>query len=234
MALQAVITEVRKFIGSTYSSVSKEVASQKYGTVTVLGVTLMLALGSVFGGRHLYVQSRERAASKAFTHYLQEYRQAETLESPDWAHLSMLFKMGYDEHSGSSLAPFFLMFQADTLMKQNETTQALEAMDTALDSMNSDHSLYNAYKTKRALAKLDASDEAVQKQGLEELVALANDKNNKQQDVALYYVGLYNWNAHEVEVAKKIWTQLINSQSAEKQGKSPWAVQAQKFLQQIS
>ncbi len=107
-------------------------------------------------------------------------------------------------------------------------------MDDALEGMKTDHSLFNVYKTKRAIAKLDADDEVTQKQGLQELVTLANDTTNKQQDVAQYYVGLYHWNTDNIEVAKKAWKQLINSQSAEKQGKSPWALQAQTLLQQIS
>jgi hypothetical protein len=72
------------------------------------------------------------------------------------------------------------------------------------------------YKTKLSLMKIDMQDDALRAQGVDELRKLALDKDNKNNDVSQYYIGLYHWTRNELTEALDIWKNLVASQASEK------------------
>ncbi len=59
-------------------------------------------------------------------------------------------------------------------------------------------------------------DDALRAQGVDELRKLALDKDNKNNDVSQYYIGLYHWTRNELTEALDIWKNLVASQASEK------------------
>ena len=58
---------------------------------------------------------------------------------------------------------------------------------------------------------MDASDQAFQQKGLQELVSLAREENNPYKDMALFYLGRYYWAKNQIDEAKKAWQELEDS-----------------------
>jgi hypothetical protein len=120
------------------------------------------------------------------------------------------------------------------LAKQAKGAQAIEAIGTVVASLPKESPVMPLYKTKLALMKIDMQDDALRAQGVDELRKLALDKDNKNNDVAQYYLGLYHWTRNELTEALDIWKNLVASQASEKLAASPWASLAQEKLAQRS
>jgi predicted negative regulator of RcsB-dependent stress response len=193
----------------------------------------ILALFSFFGHRW-YVGYRERAAQKQLGYYLAEFAQAKQADTPfAWQQAGSLFRVGYDQNKSSYLAPYFLFYQASALFNAGNQQEAITILDDAIKNLSGSPFL-NMYKTKRALMLLDMNDVVSQERGLKELEAIAHDATNLQADLAQFYLGRYYWTHDRVDDAKKIWTELVESQKAEKIAASPWAAQAASLLDSIA
>jgi len=192
---------------------------------------LVIILGIFFGWR-MYVSYREESAHAAFAQQLDLYNQAKAGKNT-WANVEMAFKVAHSQHSGSYLAPYFLAFQADALVQQQKTTEALMVMNTMLDALPHSSPFYGLYAGKRALIKLDSNEQTVQQEGLQELTALAQDVHNVHNDMAQFYLASYNWSKNNVDQARQLWQSLAD---ANKQAAiaSPWATMAADKLEQIA
>jgi hypothetical protein len=95
--------------------------------------------------------------------------------------------------------------------------------------MKSSSPLYTLYATKRALIAIDLGKE----EGLEQLKTLGYDENNKQRDVALYYLGLYYWSNNDIDGARQVWETLVSLKKADPKATSEWMNMADKKLEQI-
>ncbi len=235
MAIRSVIDAIQDMFTSWYEAIMGEKRIKRHYIrylFIILGIA-GLATGSFFGYRW-YVMYRERSAYKALTEYLDDYRHARSEQDADWAPIEDLFKLGYEQHSNSYLAPFFLAFESDALIQQNKKTEAAQVLDGMIAKSSNKDPLLPLFKTKRALLKLDLQDKAAQESGLEELVELGNDTQNIFNDVALYYLGQYYWSENKLDDAKHTWQQLVDQQKHEKIMGSPWAQLAQQKLDQIA
>ena len=103
-----------------------------------------------------------------------------------------------------------MVYEADTLIHQGKIKEASVLMDKAVQEMDSQHPLYTTYALKRALLRLDSGDASLEKQGREELEALAQDKNNSARDSALYYSGLYAENRADKAQAEKRFKEIVD------------------------
>ncbi len=206
----------------------------KYGKQVGIAVGFsILALFSFYGHRW-YVGYRERSAQKQFGHYLAEFAQAKQADTPyAWQQAASLFRVGYDQNKSSYLAPYFLVYQASAVFNAGNQQEGIAILDGAINDLLGSPFL-SMYKTKRALMLLDMNDAASQERGLKELEAVAHDASNIQADLAQYYLGRYYWTHDRVDDAKKIWTELVESQKAEKIAASPWAAQAATLLDSIA
>lgn len=192
-----------------------------------IAIGVLLLFGALYIGYRWYVVSREETVQKIFSSAVAEFNKAKTAEQLDA--MAIEFKSGHDAYESSHLAPYFTAYEVDALLDQGKKVEALVALDSVISSLSSSNPLINLYKTKRALLKFDSEDAAIEAAGLAELQALAQDKKNKDRDMAQFYLGLYYFSADEVVDAKKVWVELVE-QNTDAKNSSPWAEQAQEKL----
>lgn len=158
------------------------------GALVLVG---LLAAG--WYGYNWYSSSKEQTAYKDLAESLDAYskmRQGMGHGEEKWSDLERGFREGAQRSGSSKLHPYFLVFQADALSEQGKHQEALALMDKAVPLISKKNPLYYLYAIKRALMKTDAADDAMQKQGRQELAHLAQDTANPLQDMARYYAGL--------------------------------------------
>lgn len=185
-------------------------------------ILMVLASWWAYGSYSVY---REQQAQKTLASCIEQYEKAVTagVGSILWPTVELSCKSGYEQYSGSSLAPYFLAYQAEALIKQNKTEDAMTVMGTMTQAMSHSSPLYYLYAMKHALLQMDAADSAVRAAGLQTLTKLADDTDNKQRDEALYYVGLYNWHNNDLAQAKEAWQKLAELPAMNNDQASPWA-----------
>ena len=181
----------------------------------------------------MYTRSKEQAAHAIFAEYTQEYERALKAQEEDWTAIETLFKKGYEQHSGSRLAPYFLAYQAEALLKQNKKQEAFTALNMAVNAMRASE-IKPLYEIKRALLQLDMADQDTQNKGHEFLRKAANDPSNKYSDIAAYYLGLYSWTTNHPEQAKSIWEPLVAmGRIPDQKKRSPWGALVEPKMQQV-
>lgn len=200
------------------------------------GIIILLAVAGVggFWGYRMVVARQEQAAQRVFAAALEEYERVERLENPNWSEVAEIFKLGYEEHRGSSWAPYFLAKQADALLEDGKKTEAMQVMDQVINVLSSSAAMMNAYKTKRALIMLDMTDAQMQADGLQALQELAQDSSNGNRDLAGFFLGQYYLSHNETGKARAAWQQLVAQASQEQAPQSPWADRAQEMLTLIA
>lgn len=189
----------------------------------VLGAFAVLIM---LGAWWIYAQfagQKDKEAQKTLASCIELYDQAigATETSVPWSTVETACKRAYDEYSNSKLAPYFLAYQAEALVKQNKDDEAITVMTQMIQSMPKNSPLYYVYSTKLALMQIDSNQTAVHAQGLKQLEELAADTKNKQRDEALYYVGLYYWQLNDQVKAKESWQTLAELASRPEEA-SPW------------
>jgi len=220
--------------------VKESLQSYRYGReIAVLFMVVLLGMAGFWGYRRWHSQ-REATAQKAFGECIYAYQLAMqgkgdfTSDELSWGEVAMMFNFGYEQHSSSSLAPYFLVFYADALLRKGDRGGALSKLDEAIKALPADSPFLNLYKTKQALLKLDDDIQEIKEEGLQELEVLADNVDNKNRDMALYYFGLYYWSDNKTKEAQAIWQQLVGAFKHEKVGASPWASLASTKLEQIA
>lgn len=213
----------------------KDIVNGAYNKHILIGAVVAIALGAALFGYGVYNRRYEEASFQLFAQNLEEYeRMDQSAKKEDWASIALLFKMGHTQYKSSVLAPLFLAYQAQALLKQNNTQEAITVMDQAVYGMKKSSPVYGLYKAKLALMKVDSTDSNIHDAGIVLLTELAQDSSNKSSDIAAYYLGLHYWDAKDVAKAKETWEKLVGSMKDNVKGVSPWAQQAQAKLAQIS
>ena len=158
--------------------------------VFILLLAGVLSIGW-FGYRR-YQQGKEQSAFKEFSETGDAYARITTLADAEGQlkDSERAFLAGAQAHRSSVLYPFFLAFQADTLLRLGKIREAAVQLETAVKAMDQQHPLYYLYALKAALVKIDTLDATFEKQGRDELDKLAKNVANPLQDMALYYSGL--------------------------------------------
>ena len=206
----------------------------KYAKYVSIGTAAILALIVAFFAYRWYVVYREQAAQKMWAEQLAEYHNAmQSGESKDFEHAALQFQFAYEQNRNSNTAPYMRAFQANALAKQGKVSEAIEIQSQLLDELSRTSPLYPLLRTKRALLMLDAEQETIQQEGLQELIEVAHDKENIFNDMALYYLGRYYWAHDDVAQAQKAWQELVDSQLHEQIAPSPWAKAAEQSLSNI-
>lgn len=230
--------DIQRIVHEWYQiSVKPQINSMRdysYAKEITLGVAGALVLVAGVWGYRSYTHTKESAAQVAFAENMTLYREAMQGEADIWPQVEQKSSTDYEHYKRSSVAPYFLMIKADSLAKQAKGAQAIEVINAVVASLPKESPVLPLYKTKQALMKIDMQDEASQAQGLDELRKLALDKDNRNNDVAQYYLGLYHWTRNELTEALDIWKNLVASQASEKLAASPWASLAQEKLAQRS
>ena len=212
-----------------------------YRIAALFFLLAIIGAGS-YGGYRWYTINREQYAQKSFSECLSTYQEAlSTQLNPQqeksgqemglWEEVEVAAKIGYEQHSKSVLAPYFLVLQADALIFQEKRSQAISLLEQAISMISPSLPFYFLYKTKHALLSLD--NEETREMGLKKMDELAQDKKNIFRDAALYHLGAFYWSNDDQEKAKAIWQQLMDDfPVTQSSGSSSWAAQAQAIIGQ--
>jgi cytochrome c-type biogenesis protein CcmH/NrfG len=225
---EIIISTIRDFFDSQGSYVKRY--------IRIIGITIgaFLALTAGYFVYRWYVVSREQNAHAAIANYMHDFQLAMKADTPaEWQRIDGLLALGYKQYKDSNLAPFFLLLRADALVRQDNAVEAVNVLQNAIHELSARSPIMPLFKTKKALILVDSKDEIMQKEGVQDLIQLARDKNNQCNDVALFYLGRYYWTHDNVQDAKKAWQELVDSNAMEKAYPSPWAAEAKKALKQI-
>ncbi len=200
----------------------------KYASVA-FGVAIIIT--ALFFGYRWYVVYREREAQAVLADYMHK---AQADSDASLATMETLFQEGAQKQSGSYLEPYFLVSQANILIKENKLEDAIGVMEKAIARMSKDNVLLPLFEVKRALMQLDSTVLETKQAGLQKLIELAHDIKNPYADMALYFLGHYYWSVDNLEEATKVWQELIEITRKEQVAPSPWAQFAHIKLQQIT
>ncbi len=160
---------------------------------TAAGILALAGLaGAGWFGYSWYMRSKEQVAYKDLAESIDGYVKSRISggNAEKWIDVERGFQAGAKRNTSSKLQPYFLAFEADALIEQGKIKEAAILIDKAVGMISRDNPLYFLYAIKRALIKIDSSDEGMEKQGRQELAALAKDTANPMQDMARYYSGL--------------------------------------------
>jgi len=205
---------------------------KKYqNSIITLAVVICLGVMGWFG-YSWYKKNGEQKAHRAFVESVQDYTTMEKSpqEESAWHDIEQALAQRAQEHKSSVLAPYFLMYQADALIKEGKREQAIEVMNNGLAKISKKLPLYYLYALKKSLVKIDSAQEIVRNEGLQELDELSANSENPLQDMALYYKGYNAFAAGDIARAQQTWVQLF----APVHKDSLWAQLAQARLQGLA
>ena len=207
----------------------------RYMKQLTMVITVLLVAAGGYVGYRWHIAAREQKAYHTFAEYLTEFQLAVKADTPaEWNRLISLVNNGYAQHKTSNVAPLLLSLKADAQIKLGELVEAGNTVKQAINALPTDSKLVPLLSVKHALLQLDATDSELQKAGLQELIALARDKDNPYKDMALFYLGRYYWAHDEVEEARKSWQELEEGSVLERAYPSPWMHEAEQKLAQIA
>lgn len=212
---------LRSMFTTLYAYV-RPVKKQTHPYVLYIGSFVVCAsfvLLGIFGYR-LYKTNKEEKAQEVFSACMHEYDKAERDEKL-WPNAELVFRLGFEQNNATSMAPYFLAFQAEALLHMDKFEQACACMEKAVSLVTYATPIYYLYATKYALMMMDDAETSTIQKGLDMLDRLAQDTKNTTRDMALYYLGLYHWEKDEREQATKAWDLL--AQLTTKEPASPWA-----------
>lgn len=191
-------------------ALNKAIKHKKYVIAVFLGIALMIGGFVMY---HLYNHHLNVRAHKEMLEALKVYEASAVATSKQdqeekWKKVNEVFAQAYAKNKGAGIAPFFLTFQVEALMNLGKIEDAIKIMGNVLHSLPSGE-LQALYKVKFALMKIDSTQQAYEKQGLDELVSLAKDDKGFAHEHALYHLGMYFWCKKDFEQAKNYWQQLM-------------------------
>jgi tetratricopeptide (TPR) repeat protein len=186
----------------------------------IIGLGLLTLLTIGWFSYKWYSVCRGKRAQQILGECLQEYQIATNSVQPLWSEIHLMNDLGFDQASGSSLQPFFLVMQAQALAHQHKMDEAAELMQKAIEMLDAASPYKNYFALTKSLMQLDATNKDEKAQGFEQLQLLAQDQNNQYRDAAMYHVGDYYFADNNFGKAKEVWQKLVD-QKAEF-ADSPW------------
>ena len=234
--LKALFYFIPRLIKDLWDNEKNFARNYAYG-IAIAVLLLCVGVGGYFGYRW-YAVSREQNTQLVLAEHVEELQRiiagSPEAISAQLAQLEASLSFDYGRHKSSVTSQLFLLVQADVQIKQGKHAEAVGTLQQAINALSSDSPLLNLIKTNRALLQLDSADDATQQAGLQELIALARDKDNTQSDFALFYLGRYYWAHDKLEDAKLAWQELLDTPVYTQSFPSPWVYEAQEAIAQMS
>lgn len=220
----------------------RELLQQRNNRIA-LAVLIFAIIGA--GGYYAYQwhnNNIQKLAQKAFSESLEVYNQAMSLAFAKdasekdsmnlWAEAEIAFKTGYSQNKSSTLAPFFLVYEAQALLRQNKLDQAYEVLSEGLKKIPGNLPFSFLYQTTQALMEIDRQDT---QKGIDRLDKLSKDKNNPLRDMAVFYLGEYYLSINEIAKARLQFESLdLTNKDVIDKSDSPWVNLAKSKLQQLA
>jgi tetratricopeptide (TPR) repeat protein len=203
----------------------------KYKTYIIAASVTIGLLVALAVYQYFEMNTRSESAQMALFETLQEFDKA--VQMPDlWTDIEVASKTGYRQYKSTSIAPYFLLLQAQALAEQGKHDEALALMEEAINAIDVHSPLYYIASTKLARMQLDSTDEATKNKGFTSLEKLAQDQKNMQRDQALYFLGHHFKNQSDNAQAVSVWSRLIE-EFKNHTISSPWAQLAQAEMQEL-
>lgn len=234
------LKDVTYAVNTVFSSIFDSLVSNKqfrYAKQLSIGLVFMVLLAGAWMGQRWFNAHKEESAYQLFAQNVEEFqRTMQEGRAQDWASVETLFKLGYDQYAGTTVAPYFLVYQAEAMERQGKSLDEVKGvLQRAIKEIPAHSPVLAHYQVKLALIQLDMTQEQEQKAGLESLRALAQDTKSIAHDTAAYYLGLYQMTHNETAQAQDTWKKLAESQKdVQKLGQSSWAHLAQQRLEQLA
>lgn len=204
-------------------SYGRELNRYRYFTIIAYGLLISACLAVGVWGYKFYNRSAGERAHGVLAQAVELYQRAERENTEAlWNDTELALSQGYQQFSGSAVAPYFLALQSEVAFNKGDFEKARDFLSQALTVMKKSSPLYPAYAIKLALMKIDAGDAA----GREELQALANSTDSQGRDMALYYQGVIDFDSGDRAGAEKAWSVLIKDFGSD----SVWAQAAKQQL----
>ncbi len=210
-------TEIKKYVSFAY-------AREIFAGIAVVCVGIMCWYGFSW-----YKVRQNQRAHIGLSFCIEAYHKAQLEEGADFSSAIQLFRDGYAIHGSSSLAPFFLVYEADILLQQGNRHDAIPVLKKAVETLGNSPLAY-LYKTKHALVMMDSNETDIKQQGLDALLALAREPKNQYSDNALYFLGRYYAVNNQRDEARMIWQELAEIYEVNGADASPWAERAWEAL----
>lgn len=229
--------------------INKVKENQNQILVTLFAV--IFTVGGVFG--YLYYQKhREQSAYHALSEALEYFdapikkadsdmpeddlsfldRKEFASDTEKWGKVASVCESAYSSHRSAGIAPMFLVYQSEAMLKLNKLSEAIKLLRTAIARMKND-AVKEYYSVKLALLQIDSEDTAVLTQGVELLKSVALKESSVAHDLALYHLGLYYWHEKNFVEASNYWNQLILAYGKLEKNQSPWVAVAKTKLRLI-
>ena len=227
----------------------QKIEPYKVHIISTISIIVVLSAGTF--SYFYYKQNREEKAFRALTSSL-EYFEAPITKAEDrrdddlsifekkefsneqekWEKVESIFREEYNNFKNSNIAPFFLAYQAEALIKLGKLKDAVEALEIAIPKIT-DNNAKSFYKVKLALIQISTKEEMLIQTGLGALKSMASEENNPTHDLVLYYLGEYYWHQKNFKESKNYWNQLILKYDQDSKHPSPWSLEAKKKLKLI-
>lgn len=238
--------KMKKNIVSYYQNLSEQY-SAKYVKEFTIGTTLLVVLVGGYFLNSWYTKRREEKAFDAFSELMVAMQQAEQSvyslnpakdqEKIYQAYNDVIILLDalYQEHMGSSLAPYFLALKSELVYKQShDYNQSMQILDQALAGIDKKSSIGSLFYMKRIKMGLDSDDAHVKQESLKNLEQLAQDKDSLLQEEAQYLLGLYYIAHNDITKAQEILKTLVDDNDSSSLMKSSWVKLAQEKLGLVS
>jgi tetratricopeptide (TPR) repeat protein len=186
-----------------------------------------------FAGLVEISKSYEQSLAKARE---QQSLSADTHKENPWEDTQLLLEAIASANSGSSLSPFFVMYQAQlALDAEHDFDKACELMEKGIRRLSKNSVYYDMFNMKRIKMLLDSPMQNVRDKAVQELEKIAAQKENYYAQEALSTLGAYQAFHGNMDAAIQAWTTLAQEDQSDKSLiSSPWVSQAQEKLKTLN
>jgi len=186
----------------------------KYMRTILMACCLLIVVGGIGFGYHWYRTSYNQNAHMALAEAIELFDRADKESKTDlWDETDRALSQGYSDYTRSSLAPYFLAFQAQVALRRNDAhaipAKARDLLQKALQEMSSSMPFYEIYRVQLARMNADSGIKELEEAGSTSLKEIANDAKSSERGMALYYIGLRPFETGDREQAVLLWAPLF-------------------------
>lgn len=233
MKIKNITQPVGDFFDDIFSHTKHTIKKSRYLTAAFIGAVL---IGIGVGAYYLYILYRNHQYKKVeqiLAYNIDSYNSFVATPSTESAdHIIKSLEQAYGETKGSQYAPYFLIYQSNVYLEQQNLPKAIEYIKQAISELK-DASLKNLFSVKYALMLSDTQNVEDIEQATTLLATLAQDATNIYNDMARYYLGKIYFLQGKTAQAQEEWQKLVDAHKMEKVSPSLWAVKAQEYLATI-